>query len=59
MEVYCSNKAKGCGWKGAIEKLTDHLGKCEFKEGSLPKWLEDLMPAMQEEYEKQLAINEA
>ena len=59
MEIYCSNKPKGCDWRGSIEKLTQHLKSCGFEAGQMPKWLEELQPAIQAEYERRQLINES
>ena len=38
LEVYCSNKKKGCQWKGELKNMSTHLnkekreGKCQYEE---------------------------
>uniref|UniRef100_A0A1X7T114 RING-type domain-containing protein n=1 Tax=Amphimedon queenslandica TaxID=400682 RepID=A0A1X7T114_AMPQE len=39
LEVYCSNKDKGCQWKGELKNMSTHLkkrkrrGECQYEEG--------------------------
>uniref|UniRef100_A0A1X7SL45 RING-type domain-containing protein n=1 Tax=Amphimedon queenslandica TaxID=400682 RepID=A0A1X7SL45_AMPQE len=38
LEVYCSNKEKGCEWKGELKNMSTHLnkekreGECQYEE---------------------------
>ncbi len=38
LEVYCSNKTKGCDWKGELQSLTKHVeASCQLVEIDCPK----------------------
>ena len=59
LEIYCPHKSRGCKWQGAIDRASSHMKQCEFNNDNLSQWLVDLMPALEQEYEKQAALNEA
>ena len=32
LQIYCTNKEKGCEWRGELNNIGNHLGECQFEE---------------------------
>ena len=39
LEIFCTNRSKGCAWSGALQNLANHLSSnCKFNK-EMPEWL--------------------
>ena len=46
LHVYCTNKEKGCEWKGEVRDISIHLGNndgCQFEEAECPNGCKELI----------------
>ena len=53
LDVFCTNKNKGCSWQGHLSDLPSHMSrKCNFKSVDLPNWYQNYVKSKEQELEK-------